>query len=158
MAGSVCSFRTNPQCALLSTSSRKTKVRPPYILQQLKGYLCKLYTDSHPPLSYLILLCSPSTSQFSSDYVSCYSSEGVPACTACAPSSKILLSRSTSVDFLLFFFSPVQPPKSLSPFLILAFHNSSYLFLLQKDCLPTLWPHMASLPFQTCFFFSYSLC
>lgn len=124
MAGSVCSFRPNPQRALFSTSSRKTKVRPPYILQQGKGCLCKLYTDSHLPLSSLSLPCSPSISQFPSDYFSCYE----------------------------------QPPKSLSLFLIPAFHNLSYLFVLQKDCLATLWPHMASLPsFQTCFFSLFSV-
>lgn len=72
------------------------------------------------------------------------------------PSSKILLSGSTSADFLLFL--PMQPPKSLSLSLIPAFHNLSYLFVLQKDCLATPWPHMASLPsFQTCFFSLFSV-
>lgn len=68
MAGGVCSFRTNPQRALFPTSSRKTKVRPPYILQQQKGYLSKplngftsypqffesLVSSLPPPLSHAL--------------------------------------------------------------------------------------------------------
>lgn len=149
MARGVCSFRTNPQCALFPTSSRKTKVRPPYILQQWEDYLCKLLNWF---TSYL---------QFSKSVVfslhclvALYPQQllllgGVPACMACTPSSKILISSSIfSADILLFLCDYIASQISVFVSLKvthLLFRRTSLLLLV----------HMAS--FQTLFYFFFPL-
>lgn len=135
MAGGVCSFRTNPQRALFPTSSRKTKVRPPYILQQWKDYSGKLLNWFTSCLQFpqsLVFSLHRSVTPYPLWLLLL---GGVPACVACAPSSKTLLSRHvSSADFLLFLFNYTASQISVSSSHPSLSHYSSYPFALQKDC------------------------
>lgn len=153
MAGGVCSFRTNPQRALFSTSSRKTKVRPPYILQQWKGYLCKLlnWFTSYPQFSEFLVF--PSTVQSLFIHCSCCSLMGFLHAWPVLLPPKF----SSLVAFLLltFFFFWLH---SL-PELCLQFSCWSFLSLKSPVCstegLPNcLLPHVASFPSFHSFFLS----
>lgn len=135
MTGGVCSFRANPQCALSSTSSRKAKVRPPDILQQRKGYLCKLlhWLTSYPQFSQSPL---PSA-QLLFIHCSCCSLVGFPHAWPVLLPPKL----SSLVAFLLCYFSVwLHSLPHLSPVLI------RHPFALQKD---------SQLLVATCGFFSF---
>lgn len=131
MAGGVCSFRTNPQRALFSASSRKTKVSPPYILQQWKGYLCKLlnWFTSYPQFSEFLVF--PSTVQSLFIHCSCCSLMGfLHAWPVLLPPKFSSLAAFLLLTF--FFFLTTQPPRALSPVLMLVFPITQVTHLLYR--------------------------